>query len=70
MVGDKAKVTNAKGEVFDCIICSEVYYKDMSHHYGNQRGEIVLDFIKVRRFIKSKDDYAVTPTEYRAFQVG
>jgi hypothetical protein len=67
-IGDKVKVTNAKGESFDCILASEIYIKNMAHHFGNTEP-MMMDFRKVYRFIKTKNQYAKNATEYRAFQV-
>ena len=67
-IGDKVNVTNAKGETSDCILASDIYEKDMAQHFGNTEP-LIMDFRKVYRFIKSRNKYAKTATEYRAFQV-
>ena len=63
-LGSVIRIKNAKDQVFNAILMQDVYEKDMSEHYGNKKGEIVIEFVKVRRFIKSRNEYAATETEY------
>ena len=68
-VGDTIKVTNLNNQVFDAILVELPYERDVSHLYGNKKGEITYTAIKVRRFIKSKGEFAKTATEYHASSV-
>ena len=61
----QVKIKNAKGETFDAIQTSEVYEKNWAKHYG-QSEPFMMNMVKVRRFIKSRNEYAATSTEYPA----
>jgi hypothetical protein len=63
------KIENAKGEIFDAIQVGDIYKKDMSAHYGNKKGEIIMEFVKVKRFIKTRNDFSANATEYTAQQI-
>jgi len=64
----QVKIKNAKGEIFDAIQTCEVYEKNLAKHYG-QSKPFMMNMVKVRRFIKSRNDYAANSTEYPAHAI-
>ena len=67
-VGDTISISNAKGQIFKAILMQDVYTKNLAKHYG-QKEDFFMDFIKVRRFIKSRGEFASTATEYPASSI-
>jgi hypothetical protein len=66
--GDTVKVKNAKGQIFNAIFDYGPYKKDMAKHFGT-KTPFIMEFVKVRRFIKTKNEFAATATEYTSQQV-
>ncbi len=66
-IGDIVKLGQGNGKPKKAIITSEPYIKDWSAHSGLPKGTKLMEMIKVKRWIKSRNDWATKDAEYHTW---